>query len=201
MNTQRISLDIGKGRTGEHVTVAQGDTGGTTIEAEIYDNGAAVDLTGCSASFLMMQPDRAHYVRDTSPTCSGNVITYVVDEAAIAGVSGYTDECYFEIAPGGGTRVYSTQRFAMDILRDVMAGRTPGANYDSLIAEALESVEGAGAIVAAAASAAEDASAAAADAVTAAAEARSAVGALGSYYIDFDTVGDVSYVSFFDLIH
>lgn len=201
MNTQNISLDIGKGRTGEHVTIAQGDTGGTTIEAEIYDNGVEFDLTGCTVSFLMMQPDRAHYVRDATPSCAGNVITYVVDEAVIAGVSGYTDECYFEIATDGGSRVYSTQRFSMDILRDVMAGRTPGANYDSLIAEALESVEGAADIVAAASAATVAANSSAADAAEAAAQARSAISAAGSYYIDFDTVGDVSYVSFFDLNH
>ena len=39
-NTRTLELDISKEGTGACVKVGQGDDGGTTIKALIYDNGA-----------------------------------------------------------------------------------------------------------------------------------------------------------------
>ena len=45
-NTRTLELDISEGGTGTCVKVGQGDDGGTTIKALIYDNGAEFSLSG-----------------------------------------------------------------------------------------------------------------------------------------------------------
>lgn len=49
MNVQTLDLDIGKRGNGQCIRIGQGDSGGTTITATIYDNGSPVDMTGWSA--------------------------------------------------------------------------------------------------------------------------------------------------------
>ena len=47
-NTRTLELDISKEGTGTCVKVGQGDDGGTTIKALIYDNGAEFSLSGAT---------------------------------------------------------------------------------------------------------------------------------------------------------
>ena len=100
MNTQEIRLDLDKRVTvSERVVIGQGDKGGTTIVAHIFDHGVAYDLTGKSAMFEMRIPKQTEYVRDNC-TVSGNTITYIVDEEHAAAAYGTTDCAYFDILIG-----------------------------------------------------------------------------------------------------
>lgn len=122
MNTQEIALDLSKAPMyAQMVTIGQGDSGGTTVVASVYDNGVAADLTGKTARFCMRLPRNAGYVRDTNCAVEGNEITYTFDEAHCASVAGRTDEAYFEIL-SGSTVVYSTSRFKVMVLRACDSG-------------------------------------------------------------------------------
>ena len=135
MNTQTIELDVNKRGCGNNcIRIAQGEGGGTTIKALIYDNGGELSLSGCSAYLVARLPDRIHYYRG-SATVSGNTITYVCDESKLASVPGYTDEAYFELTKG--TQTVQTERFALDIMRDAREGNTPAQSWDNAV-EALE---------------------------------------------------------------
>lgn len=86
MNTQTIELDIDKRGCGNNcIRIAQGEGGGTTIKALIYDNGGELSLSGYGAFLVARLPDRIHYYRG-SATVSGNTITYVCDESKLASV-------------------------------------------------------------------------------------------------------------------
>lgn len=135
MNTQTIELDVNKCGCGNNcIRIAQGEGGGTTIKALIYDNGGEPSLSGYSAYLVARLPDRIHYYRG-SATVSGNTITYVCDESKLASVPGYTDEAYFELKKGSQT--VQTERFALDIMRDAREGNTPAKSWDNAV-EALE---------------------------------------------------------------
>lgn len=131
MNTQTLDLDISKRGYGQVVKVGQGDAGGVTIEANIYDNGVPLALAGFTATFVMLAPDKRHYVRDSGCTVSGTKVTYVVDESKVASVAGYTDEAYFVLAKAGKT--YSTERFALDIIRSALDNATPSESWDNAV--------------------------------------------------------------------
>ena len=131
MNTQTIELDIDKRGCGNNcIRIAQGELGGTTIKALIYDNGGELSLSGYSAYLVARLPDRIHYYRG-SATVSGNTITYVCDEAKLASVPGYTDEAYFEIVKDDF--LAQTERFALDILRSAKEGQQPAQSWDNAI--------------------------------------------------------------------
>jgi len=134
MNTITLELDISKRGTGGCVKVGQGDEHGTTIKALIYDNGSELDLTGCTVHMVARLPDKVHYWRGQC-SVSGNAATCVCDEDKLCSVSGYTDEAYFTIEKDGST--YSTERFAIDIVRSAMDGQKPAESWDSAV-EALE---------------------------------------------------------------
>lgn len=135
MNTQTIELDVNKCGCGNNcIRIAQGEGGGTTIKALIYDNGGELSLSGHSAYLVARLPDQIHYYRG-SATVSGNTITYVCDESKLASVPGYTDEAYFELKKGSQT--VQTERFALDIMRDAREGNTPAKSWDNAV-EALE---------------------------------------------------------------
>ena len=135
MNAQTIELDVNKcGCGNNYIRIAQGEGGGTTIKALIYDNGSELSLSGYSAYLVARLPDRIHYYRG-SATVSGNTITYVCDESKLASVPGYTDEAYFELKKGSQT--VQTERFALDIMRDAREGNTPAKSWDNAV-EALE---------------------------------------------------------------
>lgn len=176
MNVQTIELDVNKRGCGNNcIRIAQGEGGGTTIKALIYDNGGELALSGYSAFLVARLPDRIHYYRG-SATVSGNTITYVCDESKLASVPGYTDEAYFEIVKGDF--LAQTERFALDILRSAKEGQQPAQSWDNAIDDLIKrgetAVKSSEAAVAAANGAASTANTAAAKADTATGKANAA---------------------------
>lgn len=176
MNVQTIELDVNKRGCGNNcIRIAQGEGGGTTIKALIYDNGGELALSGYSAFLVARLPDRIHYYRG-SATVSGNTITYVCDESKLASVPGYTDEAYFEIVKSDF--LAQTERFALDILRSAKDGQQPAQSWDNAIDDLIKrgetAVKSSEAAVAAANGAALKANTAAAKADTATGKANAA---------------------------
>lgn len=135
MNTQTIELDVDKRGCGNScIRIAQGENGGTTIKALVFDNGGEFALAGYTAYLIARLPDRIHYYKGTA-TVSGNTVTHVCEESKLACVPGYTDEAYFEFTKGSQT--VQTERFALDIMRDAREGNTPAKSWDNAV-EALE---------------------------------------------------------------
>ncbi len=135
MNTQNIELDIDKRGCGNNcIRIAQGENGGTTIKALVFDNGGEFALAGYTAYLVARLPDRIHYYKGTAAV-SGNTVTHVCEESKLACVPGYTDEAYFEFTKGSQT--VQTERFALDIMRDAREGNTPAKSWDNAV-EALE---------------------------------------------------------------
>jgi hypothetical protein len=134
-NTQTLELDISKEGTGTCVKVGQGDDGGTTIKALIYDNGAEFALTGATAWLVALLPNKRNYYRGQC-SVSGNAATITVDESKLCSVPGYTDEAYFTITKDGNT--YSTERFALDILRSALDGQQPAQNWDDAVQDLID---------------------------------------------------------------
>lgn len=135
MNTQTIELDVNKCGCGNNcIRIAQGESGGTTIKALVYDNGTEFALAGYTAYLVARLPDRIHYYKGTA-TVSGNTVTHVCEESKLACVPGYTDEAYFEFTKGSQT--VQTERFALDIMRDAREGNVPAQSWDNAV-EALE---------------------------------------------------------------
>lgn len=131
VNTQTIELDVSKrGPCAWCVRVAQGESGGATIKASLYDNGAELEAGGYTAFLVARLPDRSHYYRGEA-TLDGNVATHVCDESRLCSAPGYTDEAYFELVRGD-VRV-QTERFAIDILRSALEGQQPAESWDSSI--------------------------------------------------------------------
>lgn len=221
MNVQTIELDVNKRGCGNNcIRIAQGEGGGTTIKALIYDNGGELSLSGYSAFLVARLPDRIHYYRG-SATVSGNTITYVCDESKLASVPGYTDEAYFEIVKGDF--LAQTERFALDILRSAKEGQQPAQSWDNAIDNLIKrgetAVKSSEAAVTAANGAASKANTAAAkadtatgkantaaqgandaktEALKAAEEARGSISPDKRLYIAYDTVGDTDYISLVD---
>ncbi len=167
-NTRTLELDISKEGAGTCVKVGQGDGGGTTIKALIYDNGAEFSLSGATAWLVVLLPNKRNYYRGQC-SVSGNAATITVDESKLCSVPGYTDEAYFTITKSGAT--YSTERFAIEILRSALDGQQPAQNWDDAVQDLIDRGETA---VKNANSAASAANTAAGKANTAASTANSA---------------------------
>ena len=167
-NTRTLELDISKEGAGTCIKVGQGDDGGTTIKALIYDNGAEFALSGATAWLVVLLPNKRNYYRGQC-SVSGNAATITVDESKLCSVSGYTDEAYFTITKSGKT--YSTERFAIEILRSALDGQQPAQNWDDAVQDLIDRGETA---VKNANSAASAANTAAGKANTAASTANSA---------------------------
>lgn len=165
-NTRTLELDISKEGAGTCIKVGQGDDGGTTIKALIYDNGAEFSLSGATAWLVVLLPNKRNYYRGQC-SVSGNAATITVDESKLCSVSGYTDEAYFTITKNGAT--YSTERFAIEILRSALDGRQPAQSWDDVVQDLIDrgetAVKNANSAAAAANGAAEDATAAAQNAL------------------------------------
>lgn len=174
-NTRTLELDISKEGTGACVKVGQGDDGGTTIKALIYDNGAEFALSGATAWLVVLLPNKRNYYRGQC-SVSGNAATITVDESKLCSVSGYTDEAYFTITKSGNT--YSTERFALDILRSALDGQQPAQNWDDAVQDLIDrgnqAVSSANSAASAANSAASKANSAATSATNAAKAANDA---------------------------
>lgn len=134
-NTRTLELDISKEGTGTCVKVGQGDDGGTTIKALIYDNGAEFSLSGATVWLVALLPNKRNYYRGQC-SVSGNAATITVDESKLCSVPGYTDEAYFTITKGGNT--YSTERFAIEILRSALDGQQPAQNWDDAVQDLID---------------------------------------------------------------
>ena len=167
-NTRMLELDISKEGAGTCIKVGQGDDGGTTIKALIYDNGDEFALSGATAWLVVLLPNKRNYYRGQC-SVSGNAATITVDESKLCSVSGYTDEAYFTITKSGKT--YSTERFAIEILRSALDGQQPAQNWDDAVQDLIDRGETA---VKNANSAASAANTAAGKANTAASTANSA---------------------------
>lgn len=181
MNTRTLELDISKEGAGTCVKVAQGDIGGTTLRALIYDNGSEFSLTGATAWLVVLLPNKRNYYRGQC-SVSGNAATITVDESKLCSVPGYTDEAYFTIIKSGKT--YSTERFAFEIFRSALDGQQPAQNWDDAVQDLIDrgnkAVTAANNAASAANSAAEDATAAASSANSAASAANSAASSANS---------------------
>lgn len=180
-NTRTLELDISKEGTGTCVKVGQGDDGGTTIKALIYDNGAEFELSGATAWLVVLLPNKRNYYRGQC-SVSGNAVTITVDESKLCSVSGYTDEAYFTITKSGKT--YSTERFAIEILRSALDGRQPAQNWDDAVQDLIDrgnqAVSSANSAASAANSAASKANSATTSATNAAKAANDAAAAATS---------------------
>ena len=165
-NTRTLELDISKEGAGAYVKVGQGDDGGTTIKALIYDNGAEFSLSGATVWLVVLLPNKRNYYRGQC-TVSGNAATITVDESKLCSVPGYTDEAYFTITKSGAT--YSTERFAIEILRSALDGQQPAQNWDDAVQDLIDrgnqAVSSANSAASAANGAADDATAAAQNAL------------------------------------
>ena len=174
-NTRTLELDISKEGAGTCIKVGQGDDGGTTINALIYDNGAEFSLSGATVWLVALLPNKRNYYRGQC-SVSGNAATITVDESKLCSVPGYTDEAYFTITKGGNT--YSTERFAIEILRSALDGQQPAQNWDDavqdLIARGNQAVSSANSAASAANSAASKANSASTSATNAAKAANDA---------------------------
>lgn len=168
-NTRTLELDISKEGAGTCIKVGQGDDGGTTIKALIYDNGAEFSLSEATAWLVVLLPNKRNYYRGQC-SVSGNAATITVDESKLCSVSGYTDEAYFTITKNGAT--YSTERFAIEILRSALDGQQPAQNWDDAVQDLIDrgetAVKNANSAASAANAAAATANGAAEDATAAA---------------------------------
>jgi hypothetical protein len=180
-NTRTLELDISKEGAGTCIKVGQGDDGGTTIKALIYDNGAEFALSGATAWLVVLLPNKRNYYRGQC-SVSGNAATITVDESKLCSVSGYTDEAYFTITKSGKT--YSTERFAIEILRSALDGQQPAQNWDDAVQDLIDrgnqAVSSANNAASAANSAASKANSAATSATNAAKAANDAAAAATS---------------------
>lgn len=169
MNTQVIELDISKKGVGSSITVGQGDVNGTTIRAYIYDNGSDLVLDGSTVWLVVLLPNKRNYYRGEC-SVSGNSASITVDESKLCSVSGYTDEAYFTITKSGAT--YSTERFAIEILRSALDGQQPAQSWDDAVQDLIDrgnkAVSSANSAASAANSAASKANSAATSATNAA---------------------------------
>lgn len=187
-NTRTLELDISKEGAGTCIKVGQGDDGGTTIKALIYDNGAEFSLSGATAWLVVLLPNKRNYYRGQC-SVSGNAATITVDESKLCSVSGYTDEAYFTVTKNGAT--YSTERFAIEILRSALDGQQPAQNWDDAVQDLIDrgnqAVSSANSAASAANSAASKANSAATSATNAAKAANDAAASATSAASAADT--------------
>lgn len=174
-NTRTLELDVSKEGAGTCIKVGQGDDGGTTIKALIYDNGTEFALSGATVWLVALLPNKRNYYRGQC-SVSGNAATITVDESKLCSVPGYTDEAYFTITKSGAT--YSTERFAIEILRSALDGQQPAQNWDDAVQDLIDrgnqAVSSANSAASAANSAASKANSAATSATNAAKAANDA---------------------------
>lgn len=142
MEPIRIMLDLNKEpQQFDVIHIRQGELNAVTIEAEIYDNGAEVDLSQYIVRFECRHIDgKMHEDRDQL-TISGNVVSYVVHEN-VGAVEGTIETAYFSLnveSEDGSKGFYATtQTFYIDVLPNACndgAGITKA--YSSQIKEML----------------------------------------------------------------
>ena len=116
-----ISLDLDKSpRIGARVRVRQGDKESCIVTASVFDSGAQADLSGKSARFCCLKPDRT-MVRDASCEVSGSAITYTLNQQ-VSAASGVIELAYFEVLDASGAVIDSTQAFTIEVEEGAEAG-------------------------------------------------------------------------------
>lgn len=121
MATFHLDLDLDKSpRIGARVRVRQGDKESCVIEASVFDSGSQADLSGKSARFCCLKPDKT-MVRDASCEVSGSTVTYTLDQQ-VSAVSGLIQLAYFEVLDADGAVVDSTQAFSIEVEEGAEAG-------------------------------------------------------------------------------
>jgi len=115
MNTQTMALDVSKrAAIMPVVVIRQGDKSGTKLEVSVYDNGEALDLTGCSAALCVLLPSGDdNYI--VSGTVDDSTASFTIDETYAAEQVGVTNIAYVEITEG--QTICSTQSFRLVIER------------------------------------------------------------------------------------
>ena len=197
MNTYHIKLDLAKGYTNRlgndygGITLRQGDKQGCTIIADLYDHGVRFTQSGLTAFFVMDLPDHAHYYRAPA-TYSNGTVTITINEQQAASATGTSNNAYFELLDGD-TVIASTRSIRVLVLPDARSGKTVGETYDTAIEQALEDIADA---IEAANEAAGSVDTAITDAEEATRRANEAASRMGyNAYLDWDVVGDKSYLS------
>lgn len=142
MNTFDLSLDLNKGRNVNPVRIRQGDLNGTTIKALIFDHGAAADLSGLTARWVMRLPDGTEYYRKTATVdATAGTVEVLVDETQAASVTGRT-RGYFQLLQGSSV-IASTGDVLVEVLPDALEGATVAESYDSAIQDAIDALDAA----------------------------------------------------------
>ena len=139
MNEQRFTLDVSKEPAVLPVLyLGQGDKNGTTLVAELYDNGVALSASGYVPSFEMRLPGgKAYYKVDG--TLSGNVATIPIDETYAAAVAGRACTAYVSLK--SGSNVVSTTRMNVAVLESATNDVNPGQAYENGIEQAIADAE------------------------------------------------------------
>lgn len=172
MNEQQIVLDVSKEPfVPPTLYLGQGDKNGTTIVAEIYDNGIPLTLTSYSVRFEMRLPDGTSYYQSPAGTASGNVATIPIDETYAATVDGMTSIAYIVVYDN--STVCSTSRVNVIVLESAENGADPAHAYSSGIIEATEAANAAAASATTSAGLADTAATAATSAASSATSAAS----------------------------
>lgn len=110
MNTQSISLDVSKIPTDAPVIrLRSGDVDGLNLVVQVLDHGAALDISGYTASLLIRLQDTAY---EFAGTVDGSTAAFTVDSSDMP--SGKTDIAYVPITDG--SLVLSTGRFTVEVL-------------------------------------------------------------------------------------
>lgn len=140
MNTQTVNLDVTKRPSVlPAIYIGQGDMNGTTLVANIYDNGTAFTLDGYDVRFRMKLPySVATYYVDG--TVSGSAATFAIDESYAASVAGVTDTAYVEVLDGD-TVVCSTNRMRVVVLESAYEGVPPAHIWDNGITQFLSDAQ------------------------------------------------------------
>ena len=134
MNIHTFDLDISKEPVSlNHLTIGQGDLNGTTVKANIFDDGAAFTLTSYSVYFNMLLPDGKTMYRKAG-TKSGNVATFVIDESRAGAVVGVTNDAYVTIEQAGSV-IASTEKISVRVLRSAKNAQ-PAESWSSDVDEA-----------------------------------------------------------------
>lgn len=137
ISTQTITVDLSKQLTRPQVVrLGQGDKSGTTLVADIYDNGVAYNLTGKTARFSMRAPDGASSYSVAASSYNGNKATFDLDETYAASIAGKTDTAYIEVL-SGSTVICSTSRITVVVYRSASQGLPVAGAYSDAISEAI----------------------------------------------------------------
>lgn len=117
------------------IRIGQGDKDGTTLVANIYDNGEPFTLTNYTVRFAMILPfDMAYY--SVVGTVSGNTATFAIDESYAASVAGVTETAYVEVL-SGSTVICSTNRIRVVCLESAYENVDPAHLWDNGLNEAI----------------------------------------------------------------